>query len=370
VKVTKGAKGTAERCAIADLVLDSENPRLPPSAAPRSQDELAALLATDYSLLDIGLSIADNGFFEEEPLAAARNGSDGPPYTVIEGNRRLAALKLLSDSALRRRLRGAHRASMTEWERLSKQIADPVQEVPVVMYDNREGLLTFMGYRHITGVQAWDPLAKARFINSLIEDYDLDFREAALRIGSKPAHVKRTYLGYRTYLEAKAAKIDTSSLEKAYGVFTRAMYSPALKEHIGISQSIEKLDDPSKLRRPVPKRKLDCLGELVSWVAGTSTEPAVINDSRQITELGNVVASVDALAVLRATRDLDRAGERTSAPQRRVLAGLERAIVALESVSREITPGIVSDQVIALTEKAERIAFQLRRAVEDAACPK
>jgi hypothetical protein len=349
------------------LLLDPDNPRLPPSVTPRSQDSLVALLATDYSLLEIGQSIADNGFFEEEPLAAIREGRATPPYTVIEGNRRLAALKLLSDDSLRRRLSGRLKAEMAEWRKLGDGMRARVEDVPVVMYERREQLLTFMGFRHITGVQPWEPLAKARFINSLVEVYGMDFAQAALRIGSKPAHVKRSYLGYRTYLEAKSAGVDTSSVEKSYGVFTRAMYSAPLKTHIGITPSREETSDPAKLRKPVPTKLLPQLGELVSWVAGTASQPAVINDSRQITELGNVVASPEALAMLRASRDLQRSSELTSGPQKRVLAGFERLLAVIESVRRDVGPGLVNTEVLDLADRAERAVGELRRAVEDAA---
>jgi hypothetical protein len=367
MSIPQARTGEPTRCRVEDLLLDAENPRIAPSASPRSQQELVELLATDYSLLEIGRSIADNGFFEEEPLAAVSQGSSDPPYTVIEGNRRLASLKLLADDALRRTLAPRLRAEMAEWRALAASMTTPVLDVPVVMYQQREQLLTFMGFRHITGVQPWDPLAKARFVNSLIEDYGMDFRTAALRIGSKPAHVKRSYLGYRTYLQAGAAGIDTSSVENAYGVFTRAMYSAPLKAHVGITSTREGTENPAKLKQPVPAKMMSELGELVSWVAGTQTQPAVINDSRQITELGNVVASPDALGLLRATRDLARSAELTSGPQRRVIAGLERALGVIESVRRDVAPGLANAEVLGLASRVEEAAGELRRAVEHAA---
>src|SRR5689334_14894941 len=79
--------------ALSDLSLDPLNPRLPDGMERASQPELLAVLAEDYHLQDLGRSLADNGYFAEEPLVVVPSKRD--TWTVVEGNRRLAALKLL-----------------------------------------------------------------------------------------------------------------------------------------------------------------------------------------------------------------------------------------------------------------------------------
>jgi hypothetical protein len=53
---------------ISELLLDCKNPRLAENAANMSQSELLELMERDFDLLPIGKSLADNGFFVEEPL--------------------------------------------------------------------------------------------------------------------------------------------------------------------------------------------------------------------------------------------------------------------------------------------------------------
>src|SRR6266516_3680854 len=79
---------------LGQLRLDPRNPRLREGMENASQAELLAELAREYELQDLGRSIADNGYFSEEPLVAVKDKS-GKTWTIIEGNRRLAALQLL-----------------------------------------------------------------------------------------------------------------------------------------------------------------------------------------------------------------------------------------------------------------------------------
>ena len=57
---------------LSDLRLDGHNPRLKEGMENASQPELLAELASEYELQDLGRSIADNGYFSEEPLVAAK----------------------------------------------------------------------------------------------------------------------------------------------------------------------------------------------------------------------------------------------------------------------------------------------------------
>jgi hypothetical protein len=356
----KSPLGDPRNVKVDALRLDPKNPRLPERDKPRSQDELVSLLAEDYSLIELGRSMADNGFFSEEPLAVIQdpNSKDKNQYTVIEGNRRLAALKLINDHALRTRLK------LGEWDEIASSAKFDVSEVPVIAYQDREQLLTFMGYRHITGVKPWEPLAKARFINSLIVDHDMDFQEAARCVGSKANAIKLHYMGYRVYLQARNVfGIDVSGLEKAYGVFTRALSSAPLKEHIGITASKEKTDRPSVLVAPVPKARADNLKEFVSWIAGADEQSPVISDSREITTLGAVVAAPPALALLRVSRNLEAARQLTAGEETRILEHLAKASYHLDEALKDAHRHKKAKKVDVGVRRCEETVAALRKAL-------
>ncbi len=86
---------------VTRLRFDPENPRLPRSlAAGASESDVLEWMLSDTSLTDLIGSIAAQGYFEGEPLLAVRVPDDPDEFLIIEGNRRLAALKLLTDPRL------------------------------------------------------------------------------------------------------------------------------------------------------------------------------------------------------------------------------------------------------------------------------
>jgi hypothetical protein len=350
------------RLPVEKLLLDRSNPRLPGTGKARSQDELVALLAEDFSLAEIGQSLADNGYFAEEPLAAVpypeSTKRDAQQFVVIEGNRRLASLKLLTDAALRRRI------GLKEWDALASRAPSDLSTVPVIVYGRRADLLSFMGFRHITGVKPWEPLAKARFIHSLIEDHGLDFEDAARRVGSKANAIRQQFVAYRVYVQAKDQfGVDVSGIERAYGVFFRAMSSAPLKEHIGIGPSKEAAKDPGQLVSPVPAKRAEQLGEFVSWIVGTNDKPPVISESRQITALGEVVESREALALLRVSGSLEIARQLTGGEEARLLGHLGKASFHLDEALKDAHRHAKSARAQALLERCESTLAQLRRSM-------
>ena len=75
-----------------NLQLDPKNPRIPHSGEDLSQPELIADLVENEKVYDLAKSIADNGYYPIEALIIVQENKE---KLVLEGNRRLAALKLL-----------------------------------------------------------------------------------------------------------------------------------------------------------------------------------------------------------------------------------------------------------------------------------
>jgi hypothetical protein len=98
---------------------------------------------------EVAISIAANGFFEEEPLFVVPRGqptADGKQnYTVVQGNRCLAAVNLLRDEGLRRRLKA------TDLPVIRADRAHAIELSPVSFYAHRKDLWQYFGFRHING---------------------------------------------------------------------------------------------------------------------------------------------------------------------------------------------------------------------------
>ena len=312
-------KYKTENVKVDDLLLDSLNPRIPEGKRSLSPDALLKFIADTYNSIAVARSIAKHGYFPSEPLIAIKDKSK---YIVVEGNRRLAALKLLKDKEGRKTL-----AEAAEWNSISND--GPIDEVPVIVVKDRRSVAPIIGYRHIAGIQQWDAYAKARYIASQVEEADLSFEATAAEVGEKPNDVRSHYRNYRIAEQAKKAGIDTTDLIDNFGTFTRAMQSADLRKFIGAPAG----NQVKRNSNPVPKAKTDELGELVSLMFGA--EP-VIQDSRDISRLGKVVASPDGLKALRKAKNLKTAEIAAGGHRERLLSRLNSALNALRDAHEDI----------------------------------
>ena len=152
--------------AVSDLHLDSLNPRLTGEVAGFNQHELVRHMFEHYKAASVAESIARHGYLPTEPMVAVKEEDD---LVVVEGNRRLAALKALFAPTI---LDGTDERKI---ERLGEAIDIP-SEVPVVTAPSREAADRLLAARHIgTPVLAWGPEKRARFILAKVkEGYDDD----------------------------------------------------------------------------------------------------------------------------------------------------------------------------------------------------
>lgn len=160
-----------KRRLVASLHLDSKNPRLGRETSARAPREIIQYLFEHDKALEVAQSIAARGYFPNEPLLAIKE-KENDRIVVIEGNRRLAALKALREPGL---LEGTYQRQL---ERLSRQIEDPknIARVPVTLAPSRRATDRQIAGRHIgTPVLAWQAENRASFIlDKLAEGYTND----------------------------------------------------------------------------------------------------------------------------------------------------------------------------------------------------
>jgi len=184
-----------KRIAIEELELDSKNPRLPKSMADKSESEIVNFFLSDASLVELMLAIGKNDFFEGEQLLVVPHNKK---FKVIEGNRRLSAVKLLHHPEIARIYK-------SKVDQVVKESDFFPPEIPCLVFDKKEEILKYLGYRHITGIKSWKLLEKARYITKLKVDFYSNInlqeasREIAKMIGSRQDYVRRILVGYNIY---------------------------------------------------------------------------------------------------------------------------------------------------------------------------
>src|SRR5437764_933015 len=120
----------SERVAVSSIRLDPENPRLPEELQGGSQERILEYFYDNGALEELARSFIDNGFFEHEPLLVVRADDS---LAALEGNRRLAALKIL----LAEPEAEALGAEFDLGEIPAGRIAE-LRDVPTFMIDNRD----------------------------------------------------------------------------------------------------------------------------------------------------------------------------------------------------------------------------------------
>jgi len=326
------------------LQLDPRNPRLTKAEqeTAQSQTELLKVIDREYDPLTIAESIGEHGYFASEPMIVLDDGND--MLTVLEGNRRLAALKGLADPDVSEQFKDPAR-----WQSLREEAAIPV-DVPVIRAESRLGVAPLIGYRHISGIEPWKPLQKARFIADLVEgEESLSFDQVNEQVGEPRSTVAALYRNRAILEQAREWGIDTSGPEAAFGVFTAALNRRALRDFVKappapqVNERTKPLADTEEAR--------EALQEFLGWVFG---EERIITDSRRLRDLALVVDSPSALGVLRETRNLDDAYAAAGGPQQQVVKRLRSATDGIRDSVHDLNQDVelITDEGVTETAKA------------------
>lgn len=192
---------------VTTLLLDPDNPRIPDSGEKRSQRDLLAELVENDKVYDLAKSIVENGYYPVESLIIVEE--KGKKY-VVEGNRRLAALKLLlspesAPNDLRKR----------RFRALANRISpEAVSKVKVIRAPTREAAAPVIMSKHTRGqVEGWEPLMKAKFYHNLV-DQGLAPEEISEQYNLPPSEVTNALQQYMMYSMACALELPGEIAKK------------------------------------------------------------------------------------------------------------------------------------------------------------
>ncbi len=318
-------KFTVEMANTTDLLLDDQNPRLHPDERGDPQSKLMVIMLERFAIDEIAESICSAGFLPLDPFVGYKTAKG---LVVLEGNRRLASLQLLLDATLcperfQDRWAGFRRRVPAGTRNTIKAI-----EVRVAADRAHADVLSYIGFRHVNGVLAWAAEEKAAYIAMLVERHKWSYKQIADNIGSKRHFVEKLYVGHRLVEQAKTEHVPGfDRMRQQFGVLDRAMQSPKIRAFLGVTFP----DDPKKSRKPStkPKRNLE---EFARWTFGTDEHKKGLEDSRDLTKWGTVLASPDAIRYLRTADDprFDRAYAKSGGLKEGLVDGLMGAADRLE----------------------------------------
>jgi hypothetical protein len=151
---------------VADLKLDLENPRLGQGLKSQPDAIQAMLRAEGKKTLELAEDILKNGLNGAERPMVIQDDHDSGRYVMLEGNRRLTALRILAEPSSA--ASAVKRPTMKKLEAWSTQYhKNPITEIDCVVYDTREEAETWIIRRHMgeaggKGVVGWGPIEQRR----------------------------------------------------------------------------------------------------------------------------------------------------------------------------------------------------------------
>jgi len=297
-----------------------------------SDIDVITVLKNVADIDELLLSIASNGYINIEPMIVI---GEEPPYKVLEGNRRLAAIKLLKDPSLAKECRITLPETSIE---LKKQL----NEILVYRVEAEGEARAFIGFKHINGPHKWDSLAKAKYAAEWYkEGKSVDV--ISRFIGDSFATVKKMLHGWTVLRQADKEGLFTveeryPTRQFAFSHLYIALTRGQIRLYLGLDPSFSKaeiMDDP------IPKEKLPELGKLLGWLYGSSKDkikPVVSSQNPDVKNLAEVVANPKAITILEAYKDLSKAHAELT-PAQEVF---EEALYQAESYAKQAAANVYS----------------------------
>ncbi len=295
-------------CPTSLLDFDYENPRLTTGDELSTHDEKSMIcsLRDIAALEELIQSICNNGYFDLEPLIVL--GEECGPFTVLEGNRRLAAIKLIKNRELARECKVSLPAT------ISQDVLNSIEFVSVWLVDKRDDAQAFIGFKHINGPYRWDAYAKARYVADWYKKEKINgltIDSIAKQLGDDNDTI-RAYIGAVLVLEqAEEERLFEIKDRFNRGRFAFSHLYTALgrkeyQEFLGLAKGWNQIPD----EQPIDDKKIPQLKEVLTYFYGSKqdNQPSLIKSQNpDLKNLGEVLRHEVALAKIRGGADLKTA---------------------------------------------------------------
>jgi hypothetical protein len=281
---------------------------------------------------EIVLSIKASGFFDNEPLIAIRENKKN---VVIEGNRRLAAVKCILHPEYADSI-GFNKNLLT----VTAEVKATLKEIPVIFVAERKEAWKFIGFKHINGPAKWGSYAKAQYISQIKNDFGISLEEIASQIGDTNKTVQKLYQGLQVIEQAESLnKFDRSDIIAPRLYFSH-LYTGLNYE--GFKDFLSLKDVPEDTKNPVPPEKYENLGDLLVWLYGSKNkevQPIIQSQNPDLRHLDEVIKKKEAVLALRDGVSLIQAYEISQPKDKTFEQNLLEAKRALQKAQSYLTEG-------------------------------
>ena len=194
---------------VTEVKLDKLNPRMPENSESLTQEDILNLMVNDYKIIELAESIAMKGFMPWDNMVITYE--DGIPV-VLEGNRRVAALKLLINPAM------APIKERPKYEALSAQIdVSMIMNPNFAIAPNREAASQLILDRHTVATEIpWSSIMQAEFHRDILRKRGLEIptKEVLEEFNLKEKEMTDSLLRLDIYEKACSFSYPSSSIDR------------------------------------------------------------------------------------------------------------------------------------------------------------
>lgn len=374
--VKEESLGTRTTVSLGQLLLDKDNPRFGNTEGKSSsQADILDHIVEKFGVDDVISSLAVNGYFEAEPLVCSYvEGKE--TYTVIEGNRRLAACLILVGDP-----RASHQKKRTEdyqaiWKKHGSKSINPV---PVIKFDSSKhnhAMLSYLGVRHIASAMPWDSYAKAAWVADVIEKNKLPLADVSLMIGDTHQTISRMLEGYYfiKQLVATGNFRPEDSVRKGRGSVSEYPFS-WVYTILGYSASRKFLELPEgePQQNPIKEANLSKATLVTKAMFGDKSKgkSGAISDSRELGDLASTLANPEKVSLLEQGKTVEEIIRITQPIDERLRQGLAKVRTIqtdlLSGLTEQGTKREVAASLLELAEKNRRTSTEIEKKLKETA---
>jgi hypothetical protein len=200
-------------------------------------------LEQSYQLDELKHSILTNGYVPMERIIVVPYPTKSGLFLVVEGNRRVAALKsILKDGA-----EGVIELTAARKSSFSK--------IPCAVLKSSGSSLkhaerVIMGIRHIAGPREWGAYQQALLVSELKDEEDVEFKDIGEMLGISSVEAARRYRAIGALKQMEEDELYSKKAESAfYRLFHELVALPEVRTRFGWSSEKEEFDDIEKARQ-------------------------------------------------------------------------------------------------------------------------
>lgn len=282
---------------IDSLILDNLNPRISEFGITNKskEQEVIKILWEEMAVNELMYSIVSNKFWDYEPLIVIE---DNKQFIAIEGNRRLAAVKLIHKKY-------DEKIPLHIIERITKELLDQTKTLPCIVVNSREESWKYIGFKHVNGPAKWGSYAKAKYIAEIHNNFKIPLEQIAYQIGDTNKTAQKLFQGLMVLEQANKEKVFSYDDIQANRIYFSHLYTGLQREGIRDFLNIKNAEDEDP--NPVPKAKLKDLGQLLEWLYGNKkneSQPVIKSQNPDLKHLDEVLQNSEAVAALRSGESL------------------------------------------------------------------